>query len=90
MTWQQGEMLRLVREAANPHDRNAIAMRRADGRKLGYVPRHAALTLAPMLDGGLALSARVKGRVVPGQSFDGLVRTGAAPGDPIVALALLA
>jgi HIRAN domain len=33
-----GEELRLVREPSNPYDRYAVAVLRASGEQLGYVP----------------------------------------------------
>jgi len=52
------EPLRLVREAANPHDANAVAVY-FRGDKLGYVPRRENATIAQMLDRGNMLSARI-------------------------------
>ncbi|WP_345434856.1 HIRAN domain-containing protein [Microbacterium gilvum] len=40
----------LVREPSNPHDRNAVAVHDADGRKVGYVSAARAAILAPVLD----------------------------------------
>jgi hypothetical protein len=41
----------LVREPGNPHDPNAIRVEMA-GFYLGYVPRHIARDLAPLIDRG--------------------------------------
>lgn len=53
-----GDMLELVREPDNPHDRKAI---RVDwrGRKLGYVPRAQNRAVAAALDQGERLVARI-------------------------------
>lgn len=53
-----GDMLELVREPDNPHDRKAI---RVDwrGRKLGYVPRAQNRAVAAALDRGERLVARI-------------------------------
>lgn len=87
-----GERLVLRREPGNPHDANAIEIVRADGAKLGYVPRRAAADLAPMLDAGTEVEARITGFVAPpepGRGLrlpDGLCYTGTAAGEPIVRL----
>lgn len=59
--WPQmrvGDALTLVREADNPHDRNAV---RVDwqGRKIGYVPRRENADVARFLDRGELLEARI-------------------------------
>jgi hypothetical protein len=53
-----GDPLELVREADNPHDRNAV---RVDwrGRKLGYVPRAENAALAWAMDRGERVTARI-------------------------------
>lgn len=53
-----GEVLRLVREPANPHDANAIAVYFKND-KLGYVPRSENRALALMLDRGELVQAHV-------------------------------
>jgi len=53
-----GDALELVREADNPHDRNAVAVAWR-GRKLGYVPKRDNAALAWGLDRGERLQARV-------------------------------
>ena len=90
---KRGEVLVLRREPDNRHDRNAIEVVRANGRKLGYVPRRGALTLAPMMDGGVVLDARVEGWVVEGgvaRDLSNVVHTGAAPRDPVIGLSMVA
>jgi hypothetical protein len=54
-----GRPLALRRDAANPHDPNAIAVEVADGAQLGWVPRELAAELAGELDGGRPWSAVV-------------------------------
>jgi len=51
--------LTLEREADNPHDPNAVALRWR-GRKLGYLPRGENLVVARLLDRKRRLSARVE------------------------------
>jgi hypothetical protein len=58
-----GDALELAREAANPHDANAIAVSWR-GRKLGYVPRRDNAALAWGLDRGARLRARIS-RLAP-------------------------
>ena len=54
-----GRELRLRRDAANPHDANAIAVESAAGEQVGWVPRELAAELAPRLDAGEPWSAAV-------------------------------
>jgi hypothetical protein len=54
-----GAPLELRRDAANPHDPNAIAVHLPGGEQLGWVPREAAAELAPALDAGRPWSAVV-------------------------------
>lgn len=51
--------LTLEREADNPHDANAVALRWR-GRKLGYLPRGENLMAARLLDRRRRLSARIE------------------------------
>ncbi|MEN8175163.1 MAG: HIRAN domain-containing protein [Pseudomonadota bacterium] len=55
---REGEPLQLVREAANPHDLNAVAVYFRN-EKLGYVPRRENTAVAQMLDRGQKLDARI-------------------------------
>lgn len=43
---QRYERLALVHEPDNPHDENAVAVKRADGAMLGYIPAHVAENMA--------------------------------------------
>lgn len=54
-----GDLLMLVREPDNPHDRFAV---RVDwrGHKLGYLPRPANAEIAAALDAGERLAARIR------------------------------
>ena len=53
-----GSSVRLVREADNAHDPNAIAVYAESGRsKAGYVPASQAKRLAPLMDSGVELAA---------------------------------
>jgi hypothetical protein len=55
-----GRPLELRRDAANPHDPNAIAVDAAGGgEQVGWVPRELAAELAPELDAGRPWSALV-------------------------------
>jgi hypothetical protein len=54
-----GRPLRLVRDAGNEFDANAIAVETAAGERLGFVGREPAALLAPRLDGGEAWTAVV-------------------------------
>jgi hypothetical protein len=55
-----GDELELLRDPANPHDRNAIAVVRLGGDKVGHVPREDAALAAPMLDAGANYRATCK------------------------------
>ena len=55
---QVGDLLRLQREAGNPHDGNAVRVE-WQGYKVGYVPRNSNEGIARQLDFGNRLSARV-------------------------------
>ena len=54
-----GRPLELRRDAANPHDPNAIAVHVPGGEQAGWVPREVAAELAPRMDAGEPLSAVV-------------------------------
>lgn len=55
---QVGDLLRLEREAGNPHDGNAVRVE-WQGYKVGYVPRNSSEGIARQLDFGNRLRARV-------------------------------
>ena len=54
-----GRPLALRRDAANPHDPNAIAVDLPGGPQVGWVPREVAAEIAPELDAGWPWSAVV-------------------------------
>lgn len=54
----EGATLRLIREATNPYDANAVAVY-FRGDKLGYVPRRENAAVAQLLDRGHELDARI-------------------------------
>ena len=55
---REGDALRLIREATNPHDANAVAVY-FRGDKLGYLPRRENVAVAQLLDRGHELDARI-------------------------------
>lgn len=66
-----GRTLRLVREPANPHDPNAIAVYDHTGRYCaGYINRQKARTLARLIDAGTVLDAISTRGTGPGQPCD--------------------
>lgn len=54
----EGEPVRLIREATNPHDANAVAVY-FRGDKLGYLPRRENTAVAQLLDRGHRLEASI-------------------------------
>lgn len=64
-TVTDGALLRLVREPANPYDRNAVRIQIGEAM-LGYVPRVYAVSLAPLLDAGDPIAARAVVQEHPG------------------------
>ena len=60
-----GDKIILKREKENRYDPNAIAVCTSDGQSIGYVPRHKAGELSPLIDQGRHFEANiqeVKGR----------------------------
>ena len=55
---REGDALRLVREADNPHDANAVRVE-WKGEKLGYLPRRENAAVAAAMDGGERVDARI-------------------------------
>ncbi len=55
-----GSMLKLIREPGNRFDRNAVQVMSRCGARLGYVPRFAASLVAPEMDRGNRVFARVR------------------------------
>lgn len=56
---QANDLITLVREVENPHDRDAVALY-WKGRKLGYLPRGENFMVARLLDRRRNLSARIE------------------------------
>lgn len=87
-----GTTLRLVREAANPYDADAIAVNLGD-TKLGYVPREANSPVARLMDNGERVIAQVS-RMLDIFSWsevpDDLAFTAFSSGDPMVRLSVAA
>ncbi|HEY5208509.1 MAG TPA: HIRAN domain-containing protein [Stellaceae bacterium] len=82
-----GETLDLRREPRNEFDRFAIAVYRADGVKLGYVPRRANQTLARLMDAGWPTEAAIAG-FVDRSRVDGIAFTAMREGEPRVRVTL--
>jgi hypothetical protein len=74
---QVGEQIYLVREPDNPHDENAIRCFRTNGEDIGYLPAWKAEEIAPILDKGRAVTARIL-RLEPFTSDAGNRLTGVA------------
>jgi len=88
----RGERLVARAEPANPHDANAVAIDRADGRMLGYVPRAANAPIARLLAEGANMSAEVIDFLNIRRDSDipvDLVFTGFSNGDPRIRLTLV-
>ena len=66
-----GEHLVLKREPSNPHDKNAVAVFRANGQQVGYIPA-GDVRLANHIDSGGTTSARVLA-ITGGPGLFGLV-----------------
>lgn len=87
-----GEKLLLQAEPANPHDPNAVAVKRGDGLMLGYVPREANEPIVRLLKRG----SRVEAVIVGPLNFrraadipDDFAFTGFTAGDPRIRLTLV-
>ena len=94
-TWKTlavGERLVLRAEPENPCDANAVAVHRADGLMLGYVPRAANPPIARLLRGGATIEAEIVGRLDQGDGEEGdaLAFTSFMEGDPRIRLTLWA
>lgn len=87
-----GTRLVLRPEPENPHDAFAIAVERADGLMLGYIPRAANEPIVRLLRDGATVVAEVVGPVDiwDDEAVEGLVHTGIWEGDPVVRLTLYA
>ena len=65
--------LRLVREPCNPFDSNAIKVCSWNEQQLGYLSRYVASKVAPLLDSGKTVEAKVKEVGNVGTYYDCLV-----------------
>jgi hypothetical protein len=54
-----GDKLHFVREPDNPHDSHAIAVRTAQGVKIGYVPKADNVIFSRLMDAGKLLFGKV-------------------------------
>lgn len=54
--FRENDSVVLVREPSNPHDPNAVQVRRL-GRHVGYLPRDLAMQVAPCMDAAWATKA---------------------------------
>lgn len=80
-----GEMVELVREPENPHDRMAVAIRSARGVRLGYLRRDRAVWIGSKLDRGYdvrAIVERVKGSHLPGALLGLVIRVNMEGDEP--------
>jgi len=57
---KSGEVLKLIREPNNPVDENAIKVCNQKKQQLGYLSRHVASKVAPLLDSGKIVEAEVR------------------------------
>lgn len=79
---QPGEVVRLVREPENPHDRMAVAVISCRGVKVGYLKRDRAVWIGSKLDRGYDIRAiveRVKGAHLPGATLGLVMRISMDP-----------
>ena len=87
-----GERLRLAAEPGNPHDPFAVVVSRADGAKLGYLPRCANSPVSLLLRDGAAIEAKIVGWLGQKDALEGappLAFTSFAAGEPRIRLALV-
>lgn len=60
------EKLDFFREPDNPHDHKAIAIKNADGVKIGYVPRNDNVIFSRLMDAGKLLFGRISSKGMKG------------------------
>lgn len=80
-----GEVMRLVREPDNPHDRMAVALVSARGVRVGYLRRDRAVWIGSKIDRGYdvrAIVERVKGAHLPDSPLGIVVRVNMEGDDP--------
>ena len=56
---EPGEEIVLIREPDNAHDEHAVCCFRTSGQDIGYLPSYVAEEVAPFLDGGHTVLARI-------------------------------
>lgn len=80
-----GEVMYLVREPENPHDRMAVALVSARGIRVGYLRRDRAVWIGSKIDRGYdvrAIVERVKGAHLPDAPLGIVVRVNMEGDDP--------
>lgn len=60
-TLHKGEILKIVRDANNEYDANAIRLYNSNDVMLGYIPRSDNATLSSLMDAGLAIKGTISG-----------------------------
>jgi len=70
---KSGEVLKLIREPSNPVDGNAIKVCNRKKQPLGYLSRHVASKVAPLLDSGKTVEVEVRKIRDIGTHYDCLV-----------------
>jgi len=55
----RGDPLQLVRDPENEFDTNAVQVRNENGDLLGHLPKDTAAEVAPLMDGGTEVKAKV-------------------------------
>lgn len=79
---QPGEMVQLVREPENPHDRMAVAVFSCRGIRVGYLKRDRAVWIGSKMDRGYdvrAIVERVKGSHLPEAALGLIMRVSMDP-----------
>lgn len=61
-----GDKLDFFREPDNPHDKQAIMIKNADGVKIGYVPRADNVIFSRLMDAGKLLFGRITAKEIQG------------------------
>lgn len=82
---QPGDVVDLVREPENPHDRMAVAIFTRRGIRVGYLRRDRAVWIGSKLDRGYdvrAIVERVKGTHLPDATLGLVVRVNMEGDDP--------
>lgn len=61
------DRLDFFREPDNPHDKEAIVIKNADGVKIGYVPREDNVIFARLMDAGKLIFGRITSTEIAGK-----------------------